>query len=119
MGTIKIPDPLGHKYDDDAAGHYDDVGERMMALGASSLLLRRWTHSWFRSCISLTFLIASQIQKVVHAIRLSPQRKQQWLNQVDPHNVSAHNEHQLMPILDVRTRWLSTHQMMRKFLYCI
>lgn len=65
------------------------------------------------------FLIASQIRKIVRAIRSSPQRKRQWLNQVDPHNVGAEDERQLMPILDVRTRWSSTHQMMRKFLYCI
>ena len=60
-------------------------------------------------------------------IRSSPQRKQSWLNQVSDSHIhddsddesdsddSEPEERRLMLILDVKTRWSSTHQMMREY----
>jgi hypothetical protein len=65
------------------------------------------------------YLIYNQLRKIVRAVRSSPQRKQGWLEHVadllqkktpDAERPPA----ALMLILDVRTRWSSTHQMMSK-----
>jgi hypothetical protein len=57
-----------------------------------------------------------QLRKIIRAIRSSPQRKQAWFKQLE---ASLHDQDRpkpqrsLMLILDVKTRWSSTHQMMR------
>jgi hypothetical protein len=56
-----------------------------------------------------------KLRKIVHAIHSSPQRKQNWLHQVSAslkESDPASNERALMLILDVKTWWSSTHQMM-------
>jgi hypothetical protein len=59
----------------------------------------------------------SQLRKIIRAIRSSPQRKQAWFNQLEATlrgNNGCNRQRAVMLILDVRTRWSSTHQMMRK-----
>ena len=59
-----------------------------------------------------------QLRRIVKHVRGSPQRRRTWevtvrvsLDQLD----KDLSEAQLMLILDVRTRWTSTHQMLREF----
>lgn len=59
-----------------------------------------------------------KLRKIVRAVRSSPQRKQRWLDLVSL-SLQARkitDRRALMLILDVRTRWSSTHQMMRRVL---
>ncbi|TFK33873.1 hypothetical protein BDQ12DRAFT_614499, partial [Crucibulum laeve] len=57
------------------------------------------------------------LRKIVCTIRSSPQRKRSWLNQVNSslmqHQADCSDQRALMLILDVKTHWSSTHQMMR------
>jgi hypothetical protein len=57
-----------------------------------------------------------QLRKIIRSIRASPQRRQEWIREVEisPDFTSgALGTQALMPILDVKTRWSSTHQMLR------
>ena len=54
----------------------------------------------------------SKLRKVIRAVRSSPQRCQQWYQIISPTKVVAVIH---MLILDVKTRWSSTHQMMSTF----
>ncbi|KAI1782084.1 hypothetical protein LXA43DRAFT_977757 [Ganoderma leucocontextum] len=60
-----------------------------------------------------------KLRKIIRAVRASPQRRQAWLEEVrrHPELVKANtSETALMLILDVPTRWSSTHQMLRESL---
>ena len=65
---------------------------------------------------------STQVRKVVRNVRSSPQRKKQWLEEVKLSQCSSQNPDQdinaenatLMLILDVKTRWSSTHDMLGK-----
>ncbi|KAF5310636.1 hypothetical protein D9619_008095 [Psilocybe cf. subviscida] len=58
-----------------------------------------------------------KLQKIIQSIRSSPQRKRTWLSQVmqslDEQGLGKEKQGR-MPILDVRTRWSSMHQMMSR-----
>jgi hypothetical protein len=59
-----------------------------------------------------------QLRKVVKAVRSSPQRRQSWAREIQfiqAGGNSADCNASLMLILDVRTRWSSTYQMLRMF----
>ncbi|KAJ3004761.1 hypothetical protein NUW54_g4661 [Trametes sanguinea] len=63
------------------------------------------------------------LRKVIRAVRASPQRRQAWLAEVKRSlatstTTPATSDHEapLMLILDVPTRWSSTHQMLRRAL---
>jgi hypothetical protein len=61
-----------------------------------------------------------QLRKIIRAVRSSPQRRQAWLAEVTISLRRIENslsQIALMLILDVRTRWSSTHQMLRKWLF--
>ncbi|KAJ6521756.1 hypothetical protein B0H19DRAFT_1277060 [Mycena capillaripes] len=51
-----------------------------------------------------------KLRKVIRAVRSSPQHRQQWCSILLPQNVLVWVH---MLILDVKTHWPSTHQMMR------
>lgn len=60
-----------------------------------------------------------QIRNVIRAIRASPQRRQLWyktVHLVHPKPVDGSHHIPEMPKLDVRTRWGSTHDMLRETL---
>jgi hypothetical protein len=60
-----------------------------------------------------------QLYKVIRTVCSSPQRRQNWLKEVQMSLSEQFIESRsmaLMLILDVKTRWSSTHQMLRKFL---
>jgi hypothetical protein len=63
-----------------------------------------------------------KLRKIVKAVRSSPQRRQAWAREIqftihlessDPSKISDGSSALHMLILDVRTRWASTHQMLR------
>ena len=61
-----------------------------------------------------------QLRKIVKAVCSSPQHRQTWAREiqvVQGSGVSEDFSASLMLILDVRTRWASTHQMLREFHY--
>ena len=88
--------------------------------------LKRFAHSIsFESFIYHNL----KLRKIVRAVRSSPQRRRAWLNEV---NLSLRTTEEaladaeqtfvgekpqiaLMLILDVKTRWSSTHQMLHEF----
>ncbi|KIL55008.1 hypothetical protein M378DRAFT_201131 [Amanita muscaria Koide BX008] len=57
----------------------------------------------------------NKLRKIVRAVRSSPQRRRAWLKDVAIHQSlqATDSSDALMLILDVRTRWSSTHQMLR------
>ncbi|TBU51222.1 hypothetical protein BD310DRAFT_910797 [Dichomitus squalens] len=58
-----------------------------------------------------------QLRKIIRAVRASPQRRQAWLDEVRRHPELVGEDagdRPLMLILDVPTRWSSTHQMLRR-----
>jgi hypothetical protein len=65
-----------------------------------------------------------RLRKIIKAVRSSPQRRQAWAREIqftrvegnnisDDPSTSQRSQRSLMLILDVRTRWASTHQMLR------
>ncbi|KIJ35090.1 hypothetical protein M422DRAFT_181119 [Sphaerobolus stellatus SS14] len=59
-----------------------------------------------------------KLRRIIRAIRSSPQRRKRWLDEVDASrcdNAGKLEEIVKMLILDVRTRWASTHQMCGMF----
>ncbi|KAJ7730736.1 hypothetical protein B0H16DRAFT_1329813, partial [Mycena metata] len=54
-------------------------------------------------------VIGSALRKIVRHVRSSPQRRQKWAAEV----LASGEQKPLMLILDVKTRWSSTHQMLR------
>jgi hypothetical protein len=68
-----------------------------------------------------------KLRKIVRAVRSSSQRRQSWAREIqfvhlegsNPSKISNDCSASRMLILDVRTRWASTHQMLRmlSFLY--
>jgi len=60
-----------------------------------------------------------KLRKVVKAVRSSPQRRQSWAREIQfvhGSGISDDCSTSLMLILDVKTRWASTHQMLRRAL---
>jgi hypothetical protein len=68
---------------------------------------------------SVVTFVFIQLRKIIRAVRSSPQRRQAWFRSVHltkPESMSAAkgDGNPLMLILDCRTRWSSTHQMLGK-----
>jgi hypothetical protein len=65
--------------------------------------------------------IVIQLHQIISSIRGSPQRRQEWVKEVQASTAFKDGKlgkQPLMPILDVRTRWSSTHQMLRMNFIC-
>ncbi|KAF5360260.1 hypothetical protein D9758_009172 [Tetrapyrgos nigripes] len=60
-----------------------------------------------------------KLRKIIRHVRSSPQRRKTWLKEVLMANSANENRSEvaLMLILDVKTRWSSTHQMLRRALH--
>ncbi|KAG6822464.1 hypothetical protein H0H92_013793, partial [Tricholoma furcatifolium] len=57
----------------------------------------------------------SKLRTIIRAVRVSPQRREAWYQEVERTKKNAQNSTAvLMLILDVKTRWSSTHQMLRE-----
>jgi hypothetical protein len=68
--------------------------------------------------MNLTETQLFKLRKIVKAVRSSPQRRQSWAREIqfvqaEENGISSGSTAPLMLILDVRTRWASTHQMLR------
>ncbi|KAK7007663.1 ribonuclease H-like domain-containing protein [Favolaschia claudopus] len=60
----------------------------------------------------------TKLRKIIRSIRGSPQRRQEWIKEVEESvafKSGRLGKRPLMLILDVRTRWSSTHQMLRMY----
>jgi hypothetical protein len=58
----------------------------------------------------------TKLRKIVKHVRSSPQRREKWKKEIKDLNKSwGTDDSVLMLILDVKTRWSSTHQMLSKF----
>ncbi|KAK7001098.1 hypothetical protein R3P38DRAFT_2796132 [Favolaschia claudopus] len=58
----------------------------------------------------------TKLRKIIRSIRGSPQRRQEWIKEIEESvafKSGKFGKRPLMLILDVRTRWSSTHQMLR------
>ncbi|KAN0131304.1 Ribonuclease H-like domain containing protein [Lactarius tabidus] len=101
--------PLSRQFDDTAAAQGDEDEQE--------------GPSFEVNCASDIIPAVEKLRKIIRAIQSSPQRKQTWLAQVAASTASTlgcnndnHPRQPLVLILDVKTRWLSTHQMMRRAL---
>lgn len=57
-----------------------------------------------------------QLRKIIRGVRSSPQRRESWYSEVQRTKASYKDgSAALMLILDVKTRWSSTHQMLREW----
>jgi hypothetical protein len=56
-----------------------------------------------------------QLRKIVRHTRSSPQRREAWKAIARKHLSTDEREMALLLILDVKTRWSSTHQMLREY----
>ncbi|KAG1721141.1 hypothetical protein EDB19DRAFT_1646657, partial [Suillus lakei] len=62
--------------------------------------------------------VLSAVDKIIRSVQSSPQRHKAWLTEVTISLKKTENtlgQVVLMLILDVKTRWSSTHQMLRKY----
>ena len=114
---------LGQQYNDDAVGQTKDgkLEEHFWQFDTTACVLPAVDKAFnlFQFYLQL-LIIFIQLHKIVCAVRSSPQQKQSWLNQLESSLCrndgaeSADHQQALMLILDVRTRWSSTHQMLRE-----
>jgi hypothetical protein len=58
--------------------------------------------------------IFTKLRKIIRHSRSSPQRMELWKNTLQTTYHLKENEAALMLILDVKTQWSSTHQMLRR-----
>jgi hypothetical protein len=100
--------PLNREHDDDAGGDADgeDIQDSAERLGK-------------------VLTAIPKLQKIIRAVRSSPQRWEAWLEEANAFlqkTAAAFNldlgRAATMLILDVKTRWSSTHQMLRKRYHC-
>ena len=55
-----------------------------------------------------------KLRKIIRSVRSTPQRRESWARQIQTTNAhSGKLQPNLILILDVKTRWSSTHQMLR------
>ncbi|KAH9008871.1 hypothetical protein EDB83DRAFT_2235051, partial [Lactarius deliciosus] len=63
-----------------------------------------------------------KLRKIIRSVRSSPQRRQIWYQEVEKINAQIDINEQkssLILILDVKTQWSSTHQMLRMFIFSL
>lgn len=114
--------PLNREYDDDTGGDADGLEEDIAAAEAAfGEVLTAIPKVNFAFCISLpltlTYPYQLQLRNIIRAVRSSPQRREAWLEEAN--NFLQKTAAALsivlgraatMLILDVKTRWSSTHQ---------
>lgn len=109
-------------FDDEAAAYDEDDSDEEEESNVNDDEILSGVQKVLVYCISnqLSWLIGViQLRKIIRAVRSSPQRKRSWLQQVSAslrENKPETSERALMVILDVKTRWSSTHQMMGMFM---
>ena len=95
--------------------HSDPIDTDLDSMAIKSSVSKVRICNIFKMFVSDIFF--SQLRKIVRHVRSSPQRRQQWTKevQVNPPDRPTTTNRVLILILDVKTRWSSTHQMMCKF----
>ncbi|KAJ8495678.1 hypothetical protein ONZ45_g12768 [Pleurotus djamor] len=66
-------------------------------------------------------LLVSRLRKIIHSVRSSPQRRGSWLEDVSnalrAKTLKTQSNNPLMLVLDSKTRWSSTHYMLRRVIH--
>jgi hypothetical protein len=115
--------PVGKDSDDDNAANQVDEPEDETATTETRHALNILTAvekviSMINLILPMTHSRHVKLRKIVRAVRSSPQRRRAWLNEVRLSLSETENtlfdEITKMLILDVATRWSSTHQMIHK-----
>ncbi|KAF5338562.1 hypothetical protein D9758_016540 [Tetrapyrgos nigripes] len=91
--------PVGREFDDEAVSLEDGIDNEPDNVAMKSAV--------------------GKLRKIIRHVRSSPQRRKTWLKEVLMANSANENRSEvaLMLILDVKTRWSSTHQMLRRALH--
>lgn len=98
--------PLSREHDNDASGDTEELDENMAAAETLGEVLTA----------------IPKLRNIIRAVRSSPQRQEAWLEEANAFlrktaaafNVDLVGRPATMPILDVKTQWSSTHQMLRR-----
>ena len=119
--------PLSREHDDDAGGDVDGLDEDIAAteapLGQVLTAILKVDFIFGLHVWDSELICASQFQlrNIIWAVRSSPQRREAWLEEANAFLQKAAaalsvvlGRAATMLILDVKTRWSSTHQMLRK-----
>ena len=116
--------PLNRDHDDNVGGDVDGLEEDIAAAEASLgevLTAIPKVYFIFGLHVLDLELIHAQLRNIIRAVRSSPQRREAWLEEVNAFLQKAAaalsvvlGHTATMLILDVKTRWSSTHQMLRK-----
>jgi hypothetical protein len=111
--------PLVREHDDDATADDEQDGDSMVEIELDIMLsgVEKVGNPQFQVRI-LFFdqMKFEQLRKIIKGVRSSPQRRQSWAREILFIQGSGSSDDcsaSLMLILDVRTRWASTHQMLR------
>jgi len=65
--------------------------------------------------INFLLSVLFKLQKIIRSVHSTPQRRESWARQIQTTNAqNGTSQPNLMLILNVKTRWSSTHQMLRK-----
>ncbi|KAM5534120.1 hypothetical protein V8D89_012211, partial [Ganoderma adspersum] len=110
--------PVDREHDNELVGQDDppEEGESDTAAATTATTASSVTYGHLHQAIQ-KLKYFRQLRKIIRAIHASPQRRQAWLEEVrrHPELVKANiSEMALMLILDVPTRWSSTHSMLRR-----
>ncbi|KAF5366386.1 hypothetical protein D9758_009749 [Tetrapyrgos nigripes] len=91
--------PVGREFDDEAVSLEDGIDNEPDNVAMKSAV--------------------GKLRKIIRHVRSSPQRRKTWLKEVLMANSANENRSEvaLMLILDAKTRWSSTHQMLRRALH--
>jgi len=111
--------PLDREYDNEAVQLEDEDDDNDAndnpATFLSAIAKVTKYHAHHRDVILRALL--AQLRKIIRNVRSSPQRRQKWCKEIYIAMNQGGGEDQspaLILILDVRTQWSSTHQMLRE-----
>ena len=116
--------PLNREHDDDAGGDAEGLEENMAAAETFQKVLTAIPKVCFWMLFVVSKLISAcmfQLRNIIRAVRSSPQRREAWLEEANAFLQKAAAAVNVdlgcaatMLIIDVKTRWSSTHQMLHK-----
>ena len=119
--------PLTREHDDNAGGDVDGLEEDIAAveatLGQVLTAIPKVDFIFGLHVLDSELICASclQLRNIIRAVRSSPQRREAWLEEANTFLQKTAAALSVVPgraatmlILDIKTRWSSTHQMLRK-----
>jgi hypothetical protein len=100
--------------DEDAIEDTDMLSGDEILLAISKVRFKCLTIDFSNLMVSFIYL---QLRTIVRSVRSSPQRRQGWMRELRAVHDDDEAPPALMLILDVKTRWSSTHQMLRESMH--